>query len=180
MDKLKKIQKTKNYVILTIFFVELILLFVYFFTKKIVKISQSYYSFSIVASILILTIIEFILIFVYFNNKLIKNVEEIDASKLSVSSEFSYSKENLDISNMIKHKKRYIKLQNWANFCGISVLIFIFAGFDQIILALDNITEISIILLATHELTSLILTCFGIFFGIKLWISYRKLKKLLS
>lgn len=34
MDKLKKIQKTKNYVILTIFFVELIVLFVYFFTKK--------------------------------------------------------------------------------------------------------------------------------------------------
>lgn len=158
----------------------MILFFVYFFTKKIITISQSYYSFSVVASILILTIIEFILIFIYFNNKLIKNVEEIDESEPSVLSEFSHSKENIDISNMIKHKKRYIKLQNWANFCGISALIFIYAGFDQIILALDNITEISITLLATHEITSFILICLGIFFSIKFWLSYRKLKKLLS
>lgn len=188
IDNIKRARKYKNYYTFIIVFLELLFLIVSVGFKKIIKIplnfSNSYISLFLVLIVLIFMMVNYFVIFNVFDKKILKTVNELDDEEIKLYiSELSLNPQiyhqNVDVINIIQNKKEYLKYLNLISYCLMCMFMFVLLSFDELRTSLEYL-NINLILQTIHLLIGLFCLLCIIFFLVKLFLTYKKLKNIIT
>lgn len=188
IDSIKRTRKYKNYYTFIIVFLELLFLIVSVGFKKIIKtqlnFSNSYISLFLILIVFILMVVNYFVIFNVFDKKILKIVNELDdeeikfyLSELSLNPQIYH--QNVDVINIIQNKKEYLKYLNLISYFLMCTFMFVLLSFDELRTSLEYL-NINLILQTIHLLIGLFCLLCIIFFLVKLFLTYKKLKNIIT